>query len=219
MSRARPRRRLNLTDPQIAARLDATGIPARLANRFAELDVSVGVIERLALTGLSWDFIEDLSRTSAIETAQDVAALVTFANFGWEEAEVARWARLGALDAGVRLHLKSVPVEVIEAFPLPAEHGLRSLLQMIQSISTTGIHIDDVLLWHTAGVVTLSPPYLVHHEWAKWRSAAVSHLGMRPAALAAAAGLSVTEATEQFLSGEFDTAMLQMLAAMRTGTL
>jgi hypothetical protein len=221
MTRKTPTRRrgLNLRDPSVTSRLDATGIPADVAATLARMNVGVGVIERLHATPLDWDYVRTLTHTRALTSAEDVAALVTFSNQGLGVEEITQWAQLGDMDAGLRLFLRNVPLDIIRAFPLNADHGLQAVLKMIGSVANTGIHINDMPLWHTAGVISLSPPHLHEDRWTVWRSAAVNYLGMRPAALAAAAGLSVPEAIEQWNTGEFDAEAMRMMAALRSGTL
>lgn len=221
MTRRAPTRRrgLNLREPSVAARLDATGIPPGLASSLSALDVGVGVVERLNATNLGWEYVEALTHTRALSTGADVAALVTFANQGLTPTQITEWAQLGELDAGLRLFFKNVSIDTLRAFPMTADHGLQAFLKMLGAVANTGIHVDDLLWWHTAGVVSLSPPHLDDGLWTTWRSVAVNHLGLRPAALAAAAGLSVTEAVEQWQRGEFDHEALLMMAGLRAGTL
>lgn len=204
-------------DPGTAARLDAIGIPGDLAVALAGLEVTLSVVERLHACPLGWDEVRTLVAMPGLRDREDVAALVTLATMGMEFAQIRAWARLGRLDPALRLHLLNVPVATVAAFPLTPERGTESFLRMLQATTNSGIHVDDMLLWHTAGVLTLSPPYLIEARWVPWRSAAVHHLGMRPAALAAAAGLSIEEAVTQWVEGQFDTEGLRMLAALRAG--
>lgn len=208
---------MDLTDPSTAARLDALGLPAHLARTLTGYDVGVGMLERLHATGITWAFVQNLvTSTSALRTGEDVSALVTFLGMA-EEAEVGQWARLGSLDAGLRLHQMSVPWPLAHALAATAGADLSAVLRMLQTTRGTGIHLDDALHWHTAGVLTLSPPYLNQVLWGRWRAAAVHHLGMPVAALAAAAGLTVEEAVQQRHAGELDPDTLRLLAGLRTG--
>lgn len=213
--RPQPRGSLDLRDPAVARRLAATGVPGDVAARMVALDVGVGLIERLHRVGIRWQFVASLMHTHAVTRADDMAGMLNLFDSGLEEAEVAAWARLGSLDAAVRLYSKNVTVEQAARFPLSGPFGLEALLRMFTRAAATQMRQDDYLLWFTGGALTLTAPYVVEAVWAPWRSAAVHHLGMARAALAAGAGLQPEEAVRIWHEGTFNDAALRMLAAMR----
>ena len=210
---------LDLSDDLVVARLDAVQVPAVLVLKFVRLGVSVSLVERVAGCGYGWSFVESLTQTRGMTTAEDVAALVTLHGMDTPPGEVSQWAHLGSLDAAVRLLLKMVSLDTVQKFPLDADHGTDSFLRMMQTISTAGIHADDVLWWYAGGVLRLSPPYLVPGVWAAWRSVAATRLGMRRAAVAAAAGFSPREAVAMVEAGEFDMEAVSMLAGLRAANI
>lgn len=209
---------MDLNDAGTAARLKEMDVPADLARGLARIGVGLHLVERLHHEEVPWVFVEQLLRTPALQDAKDVAALHSFVRGELGEEDVTEWARMGKLDVAWRLHLKNISLSLLRAFALDPDTGLDAFLRMLQTAQPLGIHLDDMVWWHTAGVLTLTPPYVDPARWGAWRPAAVHHLGMRSAALAAAAGMSVEEAIEQWNRGDFDPAAMKMMAALRSGS-
>lgn len=195
------------------------GAPARDAVHSALGRVGIGepLWLRLVAVGPDWERLQYWLLSTPKWTPDDVAALCSLHGMGLDEGEIEDWVQLGPLNVGLRLVLISVTPAQVRQFPLDAKHGAAAFLKMMQASKGTGIHIDDLLWWHTAGVMSLNPPYLHKTLWPQWRSVGATRLGMRRAALAAAAGLTPEVAIALASSGEFDAESLSMLAALRTG--
>lgn len=215
--RAKAKRGWSITDPATVERLDAAGVPASVAAQLSGLDVGIALVERAAEVGLSWQLVERVLQGTGCRSAEDFVGLLNLASDGVDDAEMMRWARLGSLDAAVRLSRKNVSLGVVEAFPLTVEHGLADFLRLVQVAGKSGIRPDDLIWWHAAGVVSLKAPWVNESVWGPWRSVAVSMLGLDRAAVAAAAGLSPDEAARQVQAGTFDLAALRMMAGLRAG--
>lgn len=195
------------------------GTHARDAVHAALAKVGVGepLWKRLVAVEPDWERLQHWLTSTAKWGTDDVAALCSLHTMGLDDDEVEDWVLLGPLSVGLRLVLVGISPEQVRRFPLDAKHGSGAFLKMMQASTGTGIHIDDLLWWHTAGVMSLKPPYLHKTLWPQWRSVGATRLGMRRAALAAAAGLSPEVAITLASSGEFDAESLSMLAALRAG--
>lgn len=193
------------------------GVPAREAVHRALKKVGVGepLWERLVAAGPDWERLDYWLTSTAKWGTDDVAALCSLRTMGLDDDEIEDWVLLGPLSVGLRLVLISIAPAQVRKFPLDAKHGSGAFLKMMQASTGTGIHIDDLLWWHTAGVMSLNPPYLHTTLWPQWRSVGATRLGMRRAALAAAAGLSPEVAITMAGNGDFDAESLSMLAALR----
>lgn len=150
-------------------------------------------------------------------TDADVTALATMSGLGLDLDEIEDWLRLGPLEVAVRLTLLSISADRVRQFPLDGRHGSETFLAMLQASKPTGMHLDDLLWWHTGGVLSLDKPYLNKSAWAQWRSVGALQIGMRRAALAAAAGLSPQAAVDAVAAGGVDDNAWRMLAGLRAG--
>lgn len=164
-----------------------------------------------------WSDLVDWLPLRASWTDEDVAALASMPGLGLEVEEMAEWVRLGPLQAGVRLTLRGILPDRVRQFPLDGTHGSEAFLEVLKKSDGTGMHVDDLLWWHTAGVLSLSKPYLNQSLWARWRSVGATAIGLRRAALAAAAGLSPEAAMQAVAAGEDDEGAWRMLASLRAG--
>lgn len=210
---------MNLHDSVTASTLASLGVSDEVASGLAGLGVGIHLVERMHQVGVPWELVRTWLPTRALACAADAAGLTNFVNEGCDDDEITEWARLGGFETAYRLHLLGIAPSFVARFPLTEPNGLKAFLRMVQSITRTGIHVDELVWWHTAGVVSLVPPFLDQELWAQWRSMAVHHLGMRRAALCAAAGLSAHEAVQH--SGEdssFTEDALMMMAALRSGS-
>lgn len=179
---------------------------------------SAGAVARLARSWTEWALLEQWVALRARWSDADVGALMALIGVCAETSEVEDWIRLGPIEAGLRLALKNVYPEQVQAFRLDASHTSANYLEMLKTTRTTGIHRDDLLLWHAAGVVSLDPPYLNQSLWRAWRAVGTTRIGMRTAALAAAAGLTPTGAVQAVETGQADEQAWRMLAGLRAGT-
>lgn len=186
--------------PRLSARLKKAGIPS-------------GAVRQLAVASVPATFLEDLLNTHGLTSADDARALLLFMRSEFEQPEILAWARLGSLTEAARLMSKNLTPDVAAAFTLDPERGLKDLVRVVQIANANGMRVDDLALWVSGGVLTLKPPYFNEAVFATWRSTGVHYLGMRRAALACGAGLSVNEAVAMFDEGTFDEDSLRMLAA------
>lgn len=185
--------------------------------RLLAAGVSAGAVRSLMRRWTCWAALVDWLPLRSSWTDEDVAALASMPGLGLEIEEMGEWVRLGPLQAGVRLTLLGILPDRLRPFPLDGKHGSDAFLKMLQVSVGTGIHKDDLLWWHTAGVLSLSRPYLNQQLWTRWRSVGATAIGLRSAALAAAAGLSPEAAVQAVAAGEVDEAAWRMLASLRAG--
>lgn len=205
------RRRAAATPKDWASSL---GIPADLAAALTTLGIGLPIATKIARAGIPWPFVHSLLGTPGLRNAEDVSGLIVL----WDERSpdvVLTWSRIGSLTAAYRLDAQGVRPDLARQFPLEPGQPLGDLVRMVQEAHRVGIHVEDLLLWHTGGVLRCTGPFLDEGAFATWRSTAVQHIGMRRAAVACAAGLSPAEAITQVRTGEFDEARLRMLAALR----
>ena len=181
------------------------------------MGVGDAVWERLCAADVDWQLVVPWLGWPALAEVVDVLALVTLRGHGLSMGEIERWARLGGLDAGLRLSLKGIGPEVVARYPLGSGCGSAEVLRMMQASASTGMHVDDLLWWLTGGVLSLTAPYVSREVWAEWRRIGATQVGMRRAALAAAAGMSPAEAVSAVRQGRFDVNSLTMMAALRAG--
>lgn len=209
-------RAFSLTAPSTLERLDAIGCPVDVAVALHGLDIGLVSIERVPGSGIGWGCVSRiLTSGTGCRSAEDFLALLNFAYGGEDATGIERWARLGSLDAALRIERKGVGVGIVEAFPRAAHHDLADFLRMLQRTGAQGIHPDTLLWWHSAGVVSMTAPFVDPDSWRVWRSVATTHLGMRRAALCAGAGLSPSEAVEQYSHGTLDEETLKFMAGLR----
>jgi len=89
---------------------------------------------------------------------------------------------------------------------------------VVRAARRVGLRDEDLLLWHTGGVLSMFEPYLNQRLWPTWRTVAVHQIGMRRAALACAAKVSPKEAVDMVAAGTFSADGLRMLAALNANT-
>ncbi len=169
---------------------------------------------RLAAAKLPDGLLDGLLGTPGLATSDDTAGLLVLWQSGLTAEEILTWARLGSLEAAFRLESVGITAAQAAAFPL-AGGGLHSLVRVVQEAAKHGLRADDLPLWLTGGVVSLTPPFVHEARFARWRATAVHHIGMRRAAVACAAGLSPDEATALVHAGTFTEEPLRLLAALR----
>lgn len=197
--------------------VEVSALQAQVRERLLTVGVSSGAIRLLEGRWTHWSDLADWLPRRTSWTDKDVAALASLPGLGLEMEEMADWVRLGPIEAGLRLTLRGILPDRLRQFPLDGKHGSDAFLKMLQVTDGTGMHVDDLLWWHTAGVLSLSRPYLNKDLWPRWRSVGATRIGLRRAALAAAAGLSPEAAIAAVAAGEDDETAWRMLASLRVG--
>lgn len=189
--------------------------PSKAARaRIKKLRVPPGVVSKLDACPQGWETFEALVHTRGLIGKEDVSALVSMLLAEVSVADIIAWSHLGGLDPAWRLTLIGTPIATVRRIGLH-ENGLAGYLSMTQAAKRAGMHPDDVHWWHVAGVALLEPPWLNQRLWEPWRACAVHSIGMRNAAIAAAAGLTPDEARDAVAAGNFDVDVLTMLAGLR----
>jgi hypothetical protein len=179
--------------------------------------VGTAALNRLRGSWTDWDVLAEWLPTRTTWTDSDVAALAVLPGLGLDLSEIEDWLRLGPLEVAVRLTLRSISASRVRQFPLDGRHGSETFLAMWKATQSTGMHLDDLVWWHTGGVLSLDKPYVNKDLWAQWRSVGATRIGLRRAALAAAAGLSPQAAVEAVAAGRDDENAWRMLAGLRAG--
>lgn len=211
---------LGAAEAEVASAVDDGAADPRQVQVCARLlagGVSESAVRALCGRWTHWSALADWLPWRAVWTDEDVIALASMPGLGLEVDEMADWVRLGPLQAGVRLTLTGFLPDRLRQFPLDGTHGSEAFLSMWKATKGTGMHIDDLLWWHTAGVLSLNKPYVNQGLWTRWRSVGATRIGLRRAALAAAAGLSPEAAVEAVAAGGDYESAWRMLAGLRTG--
>lgn len=151
---------------------------------------------------------------AGIPTAADLAALDDLQRTGMPDAEIIGWASLGPLSIARQLDNANFRLRLAQQFP-PQPDLLKHLAASLNRVTSLGMHYEDLIHWHTSGVYLLKPPYVNTALWNRWRSAGIKTLGMRNAAVAAAAGITPEEAAIMLRDGTWNTTTMKLMAALR----
>ena len=203
-----------MTKKELQAKIAATGAPTDVARAFLARGIGEPGLTTLARHHVPWPLVQDILHSPGLQTVLDVSGLIAL----WDNNpdEIRDWAQIGSLDAAHRLDALRITPDQARAFPIPEGRTLLHLVLMIQQANHRGLaRTDDLLLWHTAGVLILDAPYIDSERLLPWRQVGVHQIGMHRAAIAAAAGLHPREAVNLVKRGTFDEESLLLLAALR----
>jgi hypothetical protein len=214
MTTPAPGRARRIPAKEARERRAAIGVPDTVVNRLAARNIGLLALEKIARAGIPWTFIESLLDTPGLMTPDDVRGLITLWD-GQSEDIICDWARVGSLEAAYRLDAQGFSLDLARTFPLAPDQSMTALVRMVQEARKRGMRPEDLLLWHTGGILSTREPWIDDTKFAAWRATGVRQIGMRRAALACAAGLKPTEAVEQVWAGTFDEPRLRLLAALR----
>ncbi|MGV8910257.1 MAG: hypothetical protein ACOH1Y_14845 [Propionicimonas sp.] len=163
---------------------------------------------------MSSQLAAELAKAPAFRGVKDVDGLLTLRNQGIPEADIIAWSRWGSLEPAWRL--SSLGVTAAQAGPTIMRSGgtTGGYLRVVQAALALGVQPEDVSFWVSAGVFSLTGEPVDAVLFARWRSFAVTWVGMRQAALVAAAGITIHEAIGMRERGEFDGAVVAIMAQL-----
>lgn len=135
---------------------------------------------------------------------------------GISDRDIDRWTQLGDLRNAVPLVNINVNVRIVEQFDLYPDL-LPNICHTINSAFAAGMSADHLPWWYAAHIYR---PKMVKHpinlpQWKHWRRVGTTQIGMRRAALAAAAGIPAKDAIKLIQENQWDDNTIETMAAIR----